>query len=686
MKKIFRNFIAIALCLTMTVCTVTPSYAAGNSTEYISEIVVENGDQGEARLKDAGYKVLGNLTPGAKEKAFIGYKTTTDPEKAVTDIKVMNMNGKYSYSDYDVMLKKQKAAIEETLDSLAKLIEEYRTNYAAKRQTAIHCYEILNKFYNDDADMQMGDFLLECSLEKNKRDELSDVFLQGNSEIILAIQQALALASDTSNNTFIDRLQSLDYDTLVDNYTEEYGTRKAAITNIALDYDDVATKLLDSWNDFYTYLEKIERDNFVVNADSEEEVQELNAEMDSNEAANHCVDGFIYYYLKGIPYGDATMLDYFCQNSEDMDIEDIYPFVASLSEGQRANAQSITIYTLVEKAVMDILADENTKAAFSDVIKDMPTASVFSGVDRQMFTGGVALTSEATSADSRSSSGGWQKPFEAAEKYYWAIGLITVVSIVTYMATTSRISTIITKLSTQEARNAEGKLLIVFNDVKAQNINAFRAGNFITRRFNYGVGVNKVSGTLVSMHRVSFILSIVAVFVNVAMLSYEISRLMEDEEIEYTNIPCRMVNYISDDDAGHYIKYLCANDLNGKCADLYGFTQKQWLAMYYTTDAQAGQPIKASSLEMLTKNTVPSNKKAVTLFNEGAMYNYGDISDSKASYLAFEQDSASLIGSAFSNATFAIYFGVSLIAAFAVSFAVVMMIKKEKTCKREENQ
>jgi hypothetical protein len=83
---------------------------------------------------------------------------------------------------------------------------------------------------------------------------------------------------------------------------------------------------------------------------------------------------------------------------------------------------------------------------------------------------------------------------------------------------------------------------------------------------------------------------------------------------------------------------------------------------------------------------VPSNKKAVTLFNEGAMYNYGDISDSKASYLAFEQDSASLIGSAFSNATFAIYFGVSLIAAFAVSFAVVMMIKKEKTCKREENQ
>ncbi|MBR4256872.1 MAG: hypothetical protein IKQ18_06870, partial [Clostridia bacterium] len=549
--------------------------------------MIESGADKEAALKAAGYTVLGNLTSADKGSTFIGYKTTTDPQKAVTDIKVMNMNGKYSYSDYDVMLRKQAAAIEESMDAIAVLIEEFRTNYNAGKLTAIHCYEILNKFYNDDEETYMGDFLLDCSLEPGGREKLNNVFLQGNGEIVLAIQQALAMGSDTNDDTFIDRLEKLDYEKLVDSYTEQYGTRKAAITNIALDYDDVASGLLDTWDDFRSYLLNIERNNAVLSAETKEEMTALTAEMDEGELTNNIVDVFVYDYLASIPYGEGTMLDYFCQKSEDTDIEDIYPFVASLSEGQRANVQSISVYTLVEKAIMDTISDENTKKAFSNIIKEMPTASVYSGVDRQMFNGGVALTSEATSADARSSSGGWQKPFEAAEKSYWAIGLITVASLGTYIATTARISNIISKLGHYELKNADNMMILIYNDVRVQQINAYRAGNFITRRFNYGLGVNKVSTSLINLHRVSYVLSVAAVFVNAALLTYEINKLVADKKVEYVNIPSRMVNYISDDTAGHYVKYECSTDLSGKCADVYGFSRDEWLAVYYTRDTEA---------------------------------------------------------------------------------------------------
>lgn len=669
----------------MTFGATVPSYAAASRTEYISEIVIESSDSGangEARLRNAGYKVLG-ATIG---NAYVGYKTTTDPTKAITDIKLMNMNGKYSYSDYEVILKKQKAAIEESLNAIAKLIEEFRTNYKANKLTALHCYEILNKFFNDDAGMYMGDFLLECSIEPNKRNELSDVFMQGNGEIVLAIQQALALGSDTSDTTFIDRLQELDYDSMLDAYAEEYGSRKDAIINLALDYDDEATKLLEAWNDFYFYLRKTGNDNMILMAETDEEIKSLGKEYDEGEIANGFVDAFIYDYLDSVPYGDGTMLDYFLRNIEDIDIEEVYPFIASLSDGQRANIESISIYTLVEKAIMDKVADENTKKAFSDVIKEMPTASVFSGVDRRMFTGGVALTSEATSADSRSSSGGWQKPFEAAEKYYWAIALITVVSFGTYIVTTAKLNNIILNMPKVEQKVTQEMTILIFNETRAHQLYAKNVGNFITRRFNYGAGIRKVSTSLVNLHRVSFVLSIVAIFANVAMLSYELYKLARDEEIEYINIPSRMVNYISDDSAGHYIKYECANDLAGRCADINEFSEKEWLAMYYSFDQQAGKPIKASSLEVLAKNTVPSNKKPVTLFNEGAMYNCSAYTGASAAYLAFEQESASLAGSAFSGATYAIIFGVSLVAAFAISFVVVTMVRKEKKCKKEADQ
>ena len=80
----------------------------------------------------------------------------------------------------------------------------------------------------------------------------------------------------------------------------------------------------------------------------------------------------------------------------------------------------------------------------------------------------------------------------------------------------------------------------------------------------------------------------------------------------------------------------------------------------------------------MSSKTIPTGKTPVTLFNEGALYNLSTMSKQE-SYLVFEQDNASLTGSVFSSSTYAICFGISVVAAFAVSFLLVTMVKKKKT-------
>ena len=47
MKKTIRNTALFILCLSMVICMAVPSSAAGSKTEYISELRVESGTNGE---------------------------------------------------------------------------------------------------------------------------------------------------------------------------------------------------------------------------------------------------------------------------------------------------------------------------------------------------------------------------------------------------------------------------------------------------------------------------------------------------------------------------------------------------------------------------------------------------------------------------------------------------------------
>ena len=113
--KFIKTFLSLLLTLIIAVGAPVQTIAASQPV-YISDVMVGMGETaGEAMraLTDAGFTVLEhNLNEGAGSKmktekfVFIGYKTTTDPDEAICDLAVMNMNGGYSFSDYEALMNK----------------------------------------------------------------------------------------------------------------------------------------------------------------------------------------------------------------------------------------------------------------------------------------------------------------------------------------------------------------------------------------------------------------------------------------------------------------------------------------------------------------------------------------------------------------------------------------------------
>ena len=129
-KRITAVTLTFALTLT-SVCGgvriygVTPevkeAQAAENTGKYVSDIVISYASSKEKAEKELGpdYIVLDkNFNDGMSGNSWIGYTTTDDEDEAITDIKAMPMDGKYSTSDYEVLLKNQKHVIEIQLDAV----------------------------------------------------------------------------------------------------------------------------------------------------------------------------------------------------------------------------------------------------------------------------------------------------------------------------------------------------------------------------------------------------------------------------------------------------------------------------------------------------------------------------------------------------------------------------------------
>ena len=455
MKRIFIVFTTVILAVLLG--TLHPvQVLAASSPDYISEVKIGMGKTAEeAKAALEGYTILdvdlnrkagGGLGSKGEKAVYLGYKTTKNKSEAITDLALMNMKGGYSIEDYDYLMETQmKAQIIPLVNSFLTTVKEYRQNYNAGSKRAVYIHDILNKFIDDDTGSGLGELLLnetkyemgdaynDLSDERKKEHaDILTIIAQSNGKATLMMQNLLTRASDNNDTSWLERFSGLTYDDLV-NATGMAPTD--AEKELAKLYDDSANFILDMWDDLRSaltdYDNAVKRVNAYDISKYEKALDAMNKVNDktSEEEALKVLHAFedaqtellsikadiktiaIRDSLKKTEYLDGTMLDFFTTPADELsdDITLLYPLAASLSDGQRAGLEFISLSELLIVA----LTDED--AYSDDSLDDLNEISIYDGVDREIYEmGAVALTSDAKRAgammvneEERSMFSGW---------------------------------------------------------------------------------------------------------------------------------------------------------------------------------------------------------------------------------------------------------------------------------------
>ena len=464
MKKLLTAITSAVLCMTMLIIAPTQIVASAAESEqkYISEVKVGMGvtsDQASKELLDEGYTILkddnGNyadlnkdagaaspMKEGPNQKiVYLGYKTTSEAGNAITDLAVMNMDGGYSFEDYEKLMQSHlDTQIKPFVNRFIATLKEYRENLqkpqdSANYKRANYYKALLNKLTDDDTgNKPLGDLLVNQTKyemgdaaynalsdeEKKNHCDILTLLMQGNGQAILLMETELTKSADSSNSTWVDRFKETSLDKLTNKVKNENPNMTPSEINKELDklYNDDAKKILEKWEAFNEIL--INYDNAGENikkavegntTDKSIDINENSTDSEIQEAATKASDTqtkavtgglaaeeiAAHDYLETVEYGDGTMLEFFERDKSEFEdsenIRELYPIVDSLSGGQLAGLDFLSIKDMVVMA----LTDEN---GFKKVdLNDALTASIYQDVNREIYEkGGVALTDAAMRA------------------------------------------------------------------------------------------------------------------------------------------------------------------------------------------------------------------------------------------------------------------------------------------------
>ena len=460
MKKILTMLTSFLLCVTML--TLLPAQvvasAAENEKKYVSEVKVGMGVTSEEAAKellaegftiltddkggyadlnkDAGSKSI--LKAGPNQKiVYMGYKTTGNAGQAITDLAVMNMNGGYSYQNYEDMINKHMdTRIKPFVDRFVATLQEYRENLkkpqnSANYKRANYYKTLLNKMTDDDTGSKpLGDLLVNktkyemgddaynklSDAEKKNHCDILTLLLQGNGQAVMLMETELTKASDPGSNTWVDRFVTLTPESLTERFREENPNLTPSELNAEMDklYNDDAKRILEKWSAFNEVLEgyddAVEKMDEIADQDVKEptklsdnasDQQVVDAVNEATDTQETTVEGslatedvIVKEYLESIKYGDGTLLEFFERPQSDFsgeeNIRELYPIVESLTGGQIAGLDFLSIKDMI------LMAVTNEKGYQSVDIDKLEPASIYQDVNREIYQkGNVALTSDA---------------------------------------------------------------------------------------------------------------------------------------------------------------------------------------------------------------------------------------------------------------------------------------------------
>ena len=674
-KVLISMLLVVTLCMTM----VMPA-SAGRVTYYLSDLKMaeaSTADEAKKLLTDAGYTVLDkNLNPGGGKAVYLGYMKSSNVEDAITDVKVMNMNGGFNISDYETIFQDALDQYSSEVNNIRIAANEFAENYKAGKKEALNAYRQLNYYYveNDKGvKTNMGDYMLNFP---KTNEGFADILLKGNPNILNNIRILLSMGV-ADGGDLIERIKASVADESVYTKDKYYDKAKELTGKIQ--------QLLKMIDEARAEIEEIEAD-----PDMTQEEKDLALILPQYTLSLILSLDVI---LKSIPCGDTNYSDYFASTA-DPDYKKLYPFVDAMTEGQRAMAvsgqvHSVLVYNAVE------MSDEELEAELTELEETYDPKSVYFGTDMNLLEGAVAVTSDAIREEAATGNQ-WFACFTGN-----MAGDISISSLIGVggIALTGVSAHFLMKQfsashSVMTAKDADS---IATLQRMMKNLE-FNNSNAVMKVENYAQRIDKLQGQIDAInakYQVStstVVFSSLGVAVGLAMIAfsvYSIVQIVDKYNPKYTKIPSNMVDTVSTANGNRFINYTVVNSLctdgTEKPGDTNGYSGKQWNAIYYTKSFEAGKCMTSTgyfidSADNFGKYTPVAGFGTKNCYN---LNSFNGEENTENVYMAFgnsnnkksaETSVPTVIGSMFAYGAIAI----SGVAGMGLGMCIMSLIKRKK--------
>lgn len=552
----------------LTTCVLTV-FAEGKAKEakYIKDIKLiyaESVDEAKKYVPE-GYTLLEkDLNKGTEYvydvyEVYFAYSITTDPDEAITDIKMMNMNGGYAYTSYEEQLKDIDDNVRALTDDLLLAVKAFTENYKRGTYGAKAAYRALSFLTVDEAD---GQSLADYILYGNPSYEFYvKLVLNVHRDILAVILSALTMAvQGDEGDTWLDRLEEIeDPDTIAE----------------GIGYWDKACVLWEHFAAFYDVYNSIDHDVFRKPAaglmtGGDDEAPAVDVSKDATGATVENTGIEILYEtahiaLEQYSFGNGTLLSDWFVNL-DFAEEDLYCLIEVMTPAEDAMMRLCGPLTMILSTAVSAEVYDNYVNRIDEITAENGTCSIWAGVNTDLLLSSIGITDEAHQAISEAQ---YERELTNDGDSGVKTGLITAGLV------------------------AAAGLIALGSGALGLSLFAGSIGGMLTGAVvSTAAVVTSITSAIISATGIGAI--VVAVALAFYFLIAWLVDWWDEYHPEYTEIPMHMYDYVQDG-AGNsqFVLYEAAKFQDGKVADVNAWEGAQWHAMYFTKDKSAGAPIEA---------------------------------------------------------------------------------------------
>ncbi len=610
----------LALVLVVSILSQVPVKAIAESIpRYLKElktVTASSKSDAVAVLQSEGYTVVDcDLRSGTGNSVcYMGYKTTTNKDEAITDVRLMNAGGGISEKKYRDLVAAWQTGIEKSAGYLKETCLEVKAQYQKGSPLAKAAVEILDIFEVDG--VKLSDYLFDAG---RKDTDYQDILLICADNVVAVIYSALNLGTaDYGTDDFADRLSKTDRSLFDYDYIAKQ-SGNATYINYWADTVRVIGQLQDFgllYDEAVMFFEDYKNNNDIQGTEgklpSDEELnnywRQFVDEKYKNSEVGEEQDLYKYAGIMGVyeklteyasfspDYKNLAEYIYTCGDPFDEDGEEsdkinyrIYPLVASLTRGQLFTLQYGGVSALVSQLDSNNQTYYNQSAAAVSEIKSkikengLDRISVFYNVNRDIYDQTVAFTSEAERVATSSSAYDKLTKVEATDKVTKNLTNIILIGGMVAGCVLAATSIFL------------GISAAIFGTTALTLINvgyiAILSGSIAIASGGMTLTTGAIVAGIIGTATIILALIVLAIIVICAIIAF-FRAIFGDDDEEKTVYP-DMPSILFDIVGNNFTEYRAVCDGNGNPTDINGGTTEQWDCLYYTYSKTAGSPIQA---------------------------------------------------------------------------------------------